>query len=154
MDTLLYWIVNTEAGTTAARAALVLLGAGIMVNQMLLCAYVDRRAVPWYVAVLIVAGVSAGAGALHSGVYGNLPAGAVFSAASCVALIGMLVTHVGTPRRLSERYQACEIDPDLARTRAWWRDLADHAYDLKDTISDWGELGESRPKKGRSNERH
>lgn len=142
MDALLTWIMTTNAGTTAARVALVLLGAGMMINQLLLAAYVNRKCVRVHVMLFIVAGAAAGTGALHSGVIGNLPAGAVFSALAAGCLIGLLLTEVGTPHRMSRKYQT-PLDLDLTRTRTWLHDLVERIQDIKEAIgSDFGELSE------------
>ncbi len=145
MDTFVLWMLNTPTGTVTARVVLVMLGAGILINQILLAAYVHRKAVPVALMVMIVVGAAAGAGTLHAGVVGDLGAGAVSAAAACACLIGLLLTQVGTPTKLSRQYQE-PVDFQLTRTRTWLHDIAERLHDLKDAIgSDFGALDEPKP---------
>lgn len=129
MDVLLGWIMGTDAGNLVARGALVLIGAGIWCNLMLLASYVPRQAVPIRVAILIVLGVAAGAGAVHAALWGHLLHGAVYASAASGLVLALLLSVVGTPKKVSELYEE-PID------RSRW--LGDSSV-LK-RVSDWGEL--------------
>ncbi|WP_288253750.1 hypothetical protein [uncultured Hydrogenophaga sp.] len=132
MDALLTWITATATGRDVARLVLLLLGLGMWVNLLLLSAYVKRQAVPLHVMVLVVVGGAAGMGTAHAGFVGNLPAGAVCLAFAAACLIGLLLSVVGTPRSMSQRY-CTPID----RARWWAHNVAGPARHTLERASDW-----------------
>ncbi len=139
MDILINWIVATDAGNLVARGALLLIGAGIWSNLMLLASYVPREAVPIRVAILIVLGVGAGAGAVHAALWGHLLHGAVYASAASGLVLALLLSVVGTPKEVSQIYDA-PID------RGRW--LADSS--LVRLVSDWGDLSARQSSKSKN----
>ncbi len=148
MDALIAWMLHSPTGSLVASTLLFLLGLGIWANLMLLASYVPRQAMPIRVAILIVLGVGAGAGAVHSAVWGALVHGAVYAAAASGIVMVLLICVVGTPKQLSGQY--CQ---PIDRGRWWSSKVVQPVANIKERVSNWGELHSPRAPKGRQKDR-
>jgi hypothetical protein len=135
MDALLNWILFTQEGDFTARTVMVIVGAGVWINLMLLATYVPPNGVPVWVALLIILGVGLGAGAIHSAAWGLLIHGAVYICGASGVVMVLLIGVVGTPKRISERYTA-----PIDRGRWWILNVLRPVANIKERVSNWGDL--------------
>lgn len=137
MDAFLGWILAGDVAFAVARLALGLIGALVLVSQLVLAGYAVPKVVRLRTKLLIACGAGAGAGALHAAVVGSLASGLMFAALACLLLIALLTSQAGVSRR---RHQSLSPGSDVSHTRAWLRGVVEHAYDLREAVSDWGDM--------------
>lgn len=144
MEMVLGWVGDSGLLDAAARVVLGLIGAAMLIGQLVLAGYAVPKVVRFRTKVFIAGGAGSGAGALHAAVMGSLLQGVVCATVAGAFLFALLWSQAGVSRR---RRVVLSPGADLSHTQAWLRGLVEHAHDLREAVSDWGELNDTGSKR-------
>lgn len=132
MDALVNWITHNPTGFEFARISLMVLGVLIWGTLFTIAATSKRGRVPWHLAIFIVVGSMAGIAAAHAGFYGQLASGAVAAVLACLSNLGVLVSVVGSPAKVTEKIEKMK--------EPWLSGIVAYGTDLNDMVKDWPEI--------------